>query len=104
MTPPKYDWWDQLTGPDGNPPPNLSRILVGKTIDVTVDRDERTVTIARVQTVNVGIDARGIFTGIHILDDNGDEWVLYSDGSISDHLGDRHAGWHRITTLPAVAV
>ena len=33
------EWWDALQGPDGSPPPNLSRILIGQQITVMTAAD-----------------------------------------------------------------
>jgi len=103
-------WWDSLSGPDGTPPPNLSRILIGQTITVTVDpatrqydRDrydpegeERTVEIAKITSVEVGVDSERIFVTVNILDENGHGWALWPDGDVTDDDGEK-VGRHHVS-------
>lgn len=89
-------WWDTLAGPDGVPPANLSRILVGQTFELDERHGGRTVTIGKVTGVDVGVDSERIFVGINVSDEIGGEWVLMGDGTVADN-DDQGVGHHNVT-------
>jgi hypothetical protein len=102
------DWYDEFHPAYAR---NLGRLVAGITLDVepvvgwTPDgelTEPRTVTVERLASVTVGVDSAGIFAGLNVIDTDGDEWTLYTDGTISDSE-DRTVGRHTLKTLPAPA-
>jgi hypothetical protein len=98
------DWYDTLT----DPAPNLQRLVAG--LELTVDArtgwtpdgpvtEPRTLTVEKLCSVTVGVDSDGIFAGLNVLDEEGCEWTLYSDGSVADSE-DVTVGKHGLKSLP----
>lgn len=82
---------------------NLGRVLNGKTLTVNSTRDDGddiTLTVERIKNVTVGIDSKGIFAGITVVDTHGVEFTLYGDGSVTDD-DDRVVGSHAVAWKPA---
>lgn len=96
-------WWDSFGG-DGE---NLKRILVGRKLtfgDEEAGQRERTIEIAHVDGVTVGIDSDGIFAGICIATTDGDELTLYNDGTICDGDNGENLGRHNLKASTVRAV
>jgi hypothetical protein len=88
------DWYDIHHGAYAR---NLNRVLAGQTFEIETGD---TVTIERVKEIAVGLDSYGIFAAVTIIDTEGGEWSLGSNGSISTAIG-HVVGEHGLTTKPA---
>jgi hypothetical protein len=100
-----HDWYDEFHFAYAR---NLGRLVEGLELTVEVHvctwdgllTEPRTVTVERIANVTVGVDSAGIFAGLNVIDTDGGEWTLYTDGTISDSE-DRTVGRHTLKTLPA---
>ena len=93
----KPDWLDEYQGGD-----NLNRMLEGKTFrtgDPEIGQRRFMFTIREVLGVTVGIDSKGIFASVRVIDHNGFELSLYTDGSVQN-LNDELVGTHSFRTFP----
>jgi hypothetical protein len=100
---PLEQWWDEAGGYFVN----LGRILVGRKLsfgDEEAGQRERTIEIAHIDGVTVGIDSDGIFAGICIATTDGGELTLYNDGTICDGDDGENLGRHNLKASTVKAV